>query len=67
MYLKVTDDARKDFFTHKGIASSQTLYFLFKVRRAGAINRRGFIDRQHKGVVVGEEENRRSVDIFGSN
>ena len=27
----------------------------------------GFIDRQRKEVMVGEEENRRSVNIFGSN
>ena len=52
------------------IACSQTLYFLFKVRRACVIknrNRGGLIDRQRKGVGVGEEENRRSVDIFGGN
>ena len=30
-------------------------------------NRNGFIDRQRKEVMVGEEENRRSVNIFGSN
>ena len=28
------------------------------------LNRRGFIDRQRKGVVVGEEENRRTFFIF---
>ena len=42
------------------VACSQTLYCLFKVRRARVIkcNRSsGFIDRQHKRVVVGEEEN----------
>ena len=51
-----------------GLPCSQTLYFLFKVRRARETkNRGGFIDRQHKGVGVGEEENGRSVDIFGSN
>ena len=41
-------------------ACSQTLYFLFKVRRVRVIkneNRGGFIDRQRKGVGVGEEEN----------
>ena len=31
------------------------------------MNRKGFIDCQRKGVVVGEEENRQSVGIFGSN
>ena len=48
-------------FTYS-LACSQTLYFLFKVRRACVIknkNRRGFIDRQRKRVGVGEEENRR--------
>ena len=30
-------------------------------------NRDGFIDRQRKEVMVGEEENRRSINIFGSN
>ena len=30
-------------------------------------NRNGLIDRQRKEVMVGEEENRRSVNIFGSN
>ena len=45
-------------------ACSQTLYFLFKVRRARVIKNKkqgGFIDRQRKGVGVGEEENRRSL------
>ena len=47
------------------VASSQILCFLFKVRRARVINRisvnrRGFINRQRKRVMVGEEENRRS-------
>ena len=47
---------------------SQTLYFLFKVRQERETkNREGFIDRQHRGVGVGEEENGRSADIFGSN
>ena len=44
-------------------ACSQTLYFLFKVRRARVIKNKkqgGFID-QRKGVGVGEEENRRSL------
>ena len=40
-----------------GYPCSQTLYFLFKVRRARATkNREGFIGRQHKGVGVGEED-----------
>ena len=46
------------------IACSQTLYFLFKVRGAHVIKNKkqgGFIDRQRKGVGVGEEENRRSL------
>ena len=30
-------------------------------------DREGFIDRQRKEVMVGEEQNRRSVNIFGSN
>ena len=47
------------YFADTSVACSQTPYFLFKPR--------GFIDRQRKGVLVGEEENRRSVDIFGSN
>ena len=41
-------------------ACSQTLYFLFKVRRARVIkkkNREGFIDRQRKELWEGEEEN----------
>ena len=45
-------------------ACSQTLYFLFKVRRARVIKNKKqgrFIDRQRKGVGVGEEENRRSL------
>ena len=45
----------------RGIACSQTLYFLFKVHQARVINYKlreiNFIDRQHKGVGVGEEEN----------
>ena len=44
-------------------ACSQTLYFLFKVRRARVIKNKkqgGFID-QRKGLGVGEEENRRSL------
>ena len=48
-------------FTYS-LASSQTLYFLFKVRRACVIknkNRGGFIERQRKRVGVREEENRR--------
>ena len=43
------------------VACSQTLYFLFKVRRARLMKKKkrgGFIDRQCKGVGVGEEENR---------
>ena len=46
-------------FVHLRIACSQTLYFLFKVRRARVIknkNRGGFVDHQRKGVGVGEEE-----------
>ena len=40
-----------------GYPCSQTLHFLFKVRRTLATkNRGGFIDRQHKGVGVGEED-----------
>ena len=38
---------------------SQTLYFLFKVRRARVIknkNRGGFADRQRKGLGVGKEK-----------
>ena len=53
------------------LACSQTLYFLFKILRARVIKykpqARGFIDCQRKGVVVGEEENRQSVDILGGN
>ena len=50
------------------LACSHTFYFLFEVRQARVIknkNRGGFIDRQ--GVEVGEKENRRSVDTYGSN
>ena len=46
-------------FVHLRIACSQTLYFLFKVRRARVIknkNRGGFVNHQRKGVGVGEEE-----------
>ena len=46
-------------FVHLRIAYSQTLYFLFKVRRARVIknkNRGGFVDHQRKGVGVGEKE-----------
>ena len=42
------------------LACSQTLYFLFKVRRARMIknkNRGGFVDRQPKVLGVGEEKN----------
>ena len=42
---------------NQSIACSQTLSFLFKVRRTGVIknkNRGGFIERQRKGVRVGE-------------
>ena len=49
------------------LASSQTLYFLFKVRRARVIknkNAGGFIDHQRKEVRVGEDENRRSLFFF---
>ena len=46
----------------EALACSKALYFLFKVRRARMIkknkNRGGFIDRQRKRVVAGEEENR---------
>ena len=51
---------------HKQIACSQTLYFLFKVRRARVIKNNprvgggGGIDRQHKGVGVGKKK----IDIF---
>ena len=41
------------------LACSQTLYFLFKVRRVRVIknnNRAGFIDRQREEVWVGEEQ-----------
>ena len=41
------------------LACSQTLYFLFKVRRARVIknkNRGGFTDRQRKGLGVGKEK-----------
>ena len=41
------------------LACSQTLYFLFKVRRAGVIkdkNRGGFSDRQRKGLGMGKEK-----------
>ena len=44
------------------LACSQTFYFLFKVRRARVIKNKnpgGFVDRQHKGLGMGEEENRR--------
>ena len=43
-----------------GLACSQTLYFLFKIRWARVIknkNRAGFIDRQRQRVGVGKEEN----------
>ena len=46
-------------FVHLRIACSQTLSFLFKVRRAQVIknkNREEFVDRQRKGVGVGEEQ-----------
>ena len=41
------------------VVCSQTLYFLFKVRRTRVMKYKpqGIIDRQRKGVVVGEEEN----------
>ena len=51
---------------HQQIACSQTLYFLFKVRRARVIKNNprvgggGVIDRQHKGVGVGKKK----IDIF---
>ena len=51
------------------MSSSQTLYFLFKVRRPWVIKyklQEIYWPPAH-GVVVGEEENRWSVDIFGSN
>ena len=41
------------------LACSQTLYFLFKVRRGRVIknkNRGGFADRQRKGLGVGKEK-----------
>ena len=49
------------------IASSQTVYFLFKVRRARMIknkNRRGFIDLPRKGITVEEEENSSLFSMF---
>ena len=46
----------------EALACSQALYFLFNVRRAHMIKKNknpgGFIDRQRKRVVAGEEENR---------
>ena len=43
------------------LGCSQTLYFLFKVRRARVIKNKNrgafFIDRQCKGLGIGEEEN----------
>ena len=41
------------------LACSQTLYFLFKVRRARVIknkNRGGFSDRQRKGLGMGKDK-----------
>ena len=52
------------------IACSQTLYFLLKVRRARVIiikTAGDLLITSARGVGVEEEENRRSVDIFGSN
>ena len=50
-YMFYSSDVRK--------ACSQTLFFLFKVRRARVTEKRGgFINHQRKGVWVGEEENR---------
>ena len=47
------------------ITCSQTLYFLFKVRRTHVTKKRGgFIDHQLKGVGVGEEENRLNLFFF---
>ena len=48
------------------LACSQSLYFLFKVRRARVIKYkpRGFIDRQRKGVGVGEETRSRARRCF---
>ena len=59
----------QNYRSSRDLACSQTLYFLFEVHRGRVIKYKpqGFIDRQHKGAVVGEEENRRSVVIFGSN
>ena len=49
--LNLTDVCKK-------LACSQTLYFLFKVRRARVIkNKPRGIDQQRREVVVGEEEN----------
>ena len=50
-----------------GMACSQTLYFLFKVRRGRVIkniNRRGFIDRQRKGLRARPRE---LADVFEKN
>ena len=57
-------------FLYQSIACSQTLSFLFKVRRTGVIknkNRGGFIDRQCKGVGEGvfeknEKKNKTTSD-----
>ena len=46
--------AWKRILANTCVACSQTLYFLFQVRRVININRRGFIDRQRKGIVVGD-------------
>ena len=46
--------AWKRILANSCVACSQTLYFPFQVRRVININRRGFIDRQRKGIVVGD-------------
>ena len=50
---------RDQLFAQCLLACSQTLYFLFKVGQARGVknkNSGGFIDRQCKGVEVGEED-----------
>ena len=54
------DTAVKTFYMFRFVpAFSQTLYFLFQVHRARVIkdkNRRGFADRQRKGLRVEKEK-----------
>ena len=50
-FANIKCDNWKKFQSERKLACSQTLYFLFKVRRARVNknkNRGGFIDRQHK-------------------